>query len=398
MILPFDYGDVTGLTRPLDAWARQLDERILPRRWFGRLRRALEAEAVAASTSMEGVPVTVDDTLKILAGDPPEHVSGPNQALVRGYRDAMTYVQRRADDGLLLWNRELVVAVQDRVLAGNFAAGAGRLRQRATWVTNSLTGDVVFQPPDHENVPELVDDMCATMEDADWHPGVAAAWVHVALAAVHPFRDGNGRTARVLSSLAMYRGGFRHPAFTNLEEWWGKNTREYYAAFDCLGQRFDRNTDVTPFINDHLKAQLSQVYSVALRQRTEGLLWTALENLLEDRGLPPRLANALYDSFFGRDITTGYYRDLIDASAATARNDLQAAKAAGLVEAVGQTRGRRYIPGQQLMLAVARAVGGDVEPQQTAIIGALIDRVHTAIELTPPDAPGAQEPLPGIAY
>lgn len=346
---------------------------------------------------MEGVPVTVDDALKILAGDRPEHVSGSDQALVRGYRDAMTYVQRRADDGLLIWNRELLVAVQDRVLAGNFASGAGRLRQRATWVTNSLTGDVVFQPPDHERVPGLVDEMCATMEGADWHPAVAAAWVHVALAAIHPFRDGNGRTARVLASLTMYRGGFRHPEFTNLEEWWGRKTTDYYAAFDCLGSTFDRTTDVTPFVEAHVTAQVSQVYGLALRQRTEGLLWTALENLLEDRGLNPRIANALYDSFFDRSVTTEYYRDLIQASPATARNDLQAATAAGLLTPVGQTRGRRYEPGAQLMVAVAYAVGRDVEPQRHSVLDALLDRANSASDLIPRiGAPAPQEPLPGL--
>lgn len=292
MLLPFDRDQVATSALVLDRWARRLDARVLPRRWFGRLRRALEAEAVAASTSMEGVPVTVDDTLKILAGDRPEHVSAYDQALVRGYRDAMTYVQRRADDGLLRWNRELVVAVQDRALGGNYASGAGRLRQAGgTWITNSQTGEVVFRPPDNELVPGLVDEVCVVMEEADWHPAVAAAWIHVALAAVHPFADGNGRTARVLSSLALYRGGFKHPAFTNLEEWWGKNTSKYYAAFECLGATFDRGADVTPFIEVHLlRAQLSQIYELALRQRTEGLLgrsWrTCLRSAAFRRGSP----------------------------------------------------------------------------------------------------------------
>lgn len=396
MLLPFDNGSVTSLTSILDRWARELDARVLPRRWSGRLRRALEAEAVAASTSMEGVPITVDDALRILAGDPPEHVSQADQALVRGYRDAMTYVQRRADDGLLVWNRELVVAVQDRVLAGNFASGAARLRQRATWVTNSMTGEVVFEPPDFERVPELVDELCRTMDEADWHPAVAAAWVHVALAAVHPFRDGNGRTARVLASLTMYRGGFRHPEFTNLEEWWGRHTPSYYAAFECLGSGFDRATDVTPFVSAHVTAQVTQVYGLALRQRTEGLLWTALENLLEDHGLNPRLANALYDAFFARSVTTRYYSDLIQASPATARNDLQAAAAAGLLTPVGQTRGRRYEPGRRLMTAVSRVVGADVQPQQRAVFDALVDRANSASDLLPPPDLPIQESLPGI--
>jgi Fic family protein len=393
MLLPFDIAAFGAPCAELDAWAKRLDERILPRRWAGRLRRALVAEAVAASTSMEGVPVTVADTLKILAGDRPESVARQDQELVLGYRDAMTYVQRRADDGNLSWNRELVVGVQDRVMAGVRAGGAGRLRDGAAWVTNDSTGAVVFEPPAHELVPGLVDELCETIDRADWHPAIAAAWLHVALAAVHPFKDGNGRTARVLASLAMYRGGFRHSAFTSLEEWWGRNPARYYAAFDCLGDGFQRSADVTPFVEAHIEAQVAQVVGLAIRQRTEGRLYTTLENLLADRGLPERLANALYDSFFGRDVTTAYYRDLIDLSQATARNDLNAATAAGLITPEGHTRGRRYLPGPNLHHAIAEELGR-VEPQREAILDELLQRAAATLEW-PAVAP-SQPRLPGL--
>ncbi len=376
MFLPFNNEAMDGETTVLDRWARQLDRRVMPRRWEGRLRRALEAEAITASTSMEGVSVTVDDTLRILAGDSPERVSAGDQALVRGYRDAMTFAQRRADDGGLTWNRELIVGIQDRVLAGNFAAGAGRLRAGAAWVTNASSGQTVFQPPDHERVPELVDQLCNTMEHADWHPALAAAWVHVALAAIHPFRDGNGRTARILASLVMYRGGFKDTAFTSLEEWWGKNTASYYAAFDCLGDQFSPATDVTPFVRAHAQAQVAQVLELALRQRVDGVLWTTLENLLEDHELPPRLANALYDSFYARDVTTAYYADLIDASHGTARNDLQAAAAAGLVQPEGQTRGRHYRRGRRLLPAVAKMLTLDPAAEREAIVAEFVARAQ----------------------
>jgi Fic family protein len=393
MLLPFDTGLFAPQCAELDAWANRLDERILSRRWAGRLRRALVAEAVAASTRMEGVPVTVADTLKILAGDQPESVARQDQALVLGYRDAMTYVQRRADDGNLSWNRELVVGVQDRVLAGNLASGAGRLRDGAAWVTNEATGGVVFQPPAHELVPGLVDEVCETIDRAHWHPALAAAWLHVAMAAVHPFKDGNGRTARVLASLTMYRGGFRHSAFTSLEEWWGRNPASYYAAFECLGDTFDRAADVTPFVAAHIDAQVRQVIGLAVRQRTEGRLYTTLENLLADRGLPERLANALYDSFFGRDVTTAYYRDLIDLSQVTARNDLNAAAAAGFVVADGRTRGRTYLPGDNLHPAIAQALGG-VAPERQAILDELLRRAAATLEW-PTTAP-IQPRLPGL--
>jgi Fic family protein len=393
MLLPFDTSAFTTETAILDRWAKKLDRRVLARRWEGRLRRALEAEAVAASTRMEGVPVTVDDALRILAGDPPESVSVGDQALVRGYRDAMTYAQRRADDGLLIWNRELIVSVQDRVLAGDFATGSGRLRTGPTWITNTSSGETVFEPPEGERVPALVDEMCDTIERADWHPAVATAWLHVSLAAIHPFRDGNGRTARVLASLTMYRGGFKDPAFTSLEEWWGRNTSTYYDAFNCLGTQFSPAADVTPFIKTHVMAHVAQVAAVALRQRVDGRLWTTIENALEDRGLPARLANALYDSFYERDVTSAYYRDLIDASQGTARNDLQAAAAAGLLTPVGRTRGRRYTPGPSLFSALATTLGG-TDPSRKAIMNELL--LRSAADWNADKDLFDQEPLPGL--
>ncbi|XAY03672.1 hypothetical protein DSM112329_00492 [Paraconexibacter sp. AEG42_29] len=341
---------------------------------------------------MEGVPVTVADTLKILAGDRPEPVSVADAALVSGYHDAMTYVQRRADDGNLQWNRELIVGVQDRVLAGNLASGAGRLRDGAAWIRNDATGTVVFEPPPAELVPGLVDEICDVLAASRLHPALQAAWLHVALAAVHPFKDGNGRSARVLASLRMYRGGFRHPAFTSLEEWWGRHAQSYYQAFDCLGDRFEPAADVTTFVKTHIGAQLGQVRILALRQRTEGELYTTLENVLTDHGLPDRLANALYDSFFGRDITTAYYRDLIALSQATARNDLTSATAAGLLAAQGQTRGRHYLPGPRLHTLLARSLSPSLEPNPAAILAEFARRA--ADDLTDPEP--RQPTLPGF--
>jgi Fic family protein len=106
------------------------------------------------------------------------------------------------------------------------------------------TGGLAFTPPPPEQVAELVDTACATAQRGLEHPAIAAASIHVAVAAIHPFADGNGRAARVAASLAMYRGGFRRPELTSLEEWWGRHRADYYATFRCLGPVFDPNVDV----------------------------------------------------------------------------------------------------------------------------------------------------------
>jgi Fic family protein len=357
-VLPYDADPLQELTAELDAWRQRLDRRgVLPRAWLGRLRRDLEAEAIAASTSMEGVPVTVDEVRRILAGDRPPEVKGEDAALVQGYRDAMSFVLRRADAAAFGWDAELIIALHDRILAGNWAAGAGRFREGPTYVVKSETHEVVFEPPGADRVPELVSVACETMQRGHLHPAIAAAWIHVAIAAIHPFRDGNGRAARVLASLAMHRGGFRLPEFTSLEEWWGRRLAEYYGAFGVLGSAFDPETDVTPFLLAHVSAQLRQVRSLNLRERTERQIWLALEQAVADAGLKPRVANAAWDAFFGREVTSRYYRPLADVSTATATNDLAAAVAAGILRPAGRGRSRKYGAGPRLYSSVASVLG-----------------------------------------
>jgi Fic family protein len=368
MILPFTQTDeIRGLVAELQAWRDLLDIRVLPRTWEGRLRRDLEAEAVAASTRMEGVNVTVDEVRRILAGDRPPDVEPQDQELVEGYRDAMNFVLRQADDPAFSWDRGLIVGLHDRVFAGRFAQGAGRLRtDRQIWVTDRATGEEVFLPPPGGQVDALIEEAVTQMRRDGFHGAVAAAWIHVAIAAIHPFTDGNGRSARILASLAMYRGGFKRREFTSLEEWWGRHLPDYYALFACLGSEFDRDADVTSFVHGHLSAQVQQVRALDLRINIEQQVWMAVEGAAEDAGLDRRLANALWDAFFGRDVTAGYYRSLSDVSPATATKDLTTAVAAGLLASEGQRRGRRYFAGDRLLGAVAGTLKIEVETASSA--------------------------------
>lgn len=383
-LLPYDREPLRPLTQELDAWRQRLDYKgVLPRAWAGHLRRELEAEAIAASTSMEGVPVTVDEVRRILAGAPPPEVRPEDRELVEGYREAMEFVLRRADDTAFRWNRELLVALHDRILAGRYGHGAGRIRtDKPAFVVNRATGEQVFLPPGGEDVPDLVDEACSRMEEGHPHPAIAAAWIHAAVAAIHPFRDGNGRAARVCASMSMHRGEFKRPEFTSLEEWWGRHLEDYYGAFKCLGGEFDREADVTPFIEAHLEAQLHQVRALDNREKVERQIWIALQEAAEDAHLDRRLVNALWDVFFDREVTAGYYRSLADVSPATATNDLAAAVSSGLLVAKGQRRGRRYVAGDRLFELVASAVFVEISGPQDVARAVIVSELSRRLTIT----------------
>ena len=358
----------------------------LPRTWVGRTRRDLEVEAVAASTRMEGVAVTVEEARRILAGDVPRGVAPTDAALVDGYREAMRYVLARADDPHFAWHTELILAVHHRVLAGSFAAGADRFRTAQSWVTSTASGEQIYLPPAADEVPGLMRELVAWLSAFDGPVPVAAALAHVSLAAIHPFRDGNGRTARILASLVMYRAGYQAPQFTSLEEWWGRHVRDYHAAFECLGSAWSPDADVTPFVEAHTCAQAAQVAALSLRGATEQVIWTVLTDLaVHDLALAARTAHALYDAFFAREITNRYYRGLAAVTDVTASHDLGKLVAAGMLRPVGAGRSSHYVGTSRLLRTVARDTRLDermvdedqpLDAQRDAVLMALAQRLH----------------------
>ncbi len=53
---------------------------------------------------------------------------------------------------------------------------------------------------------------------------------------IHPFRDGNGRTARILQTFILGCDGILEPGFSSIEEWLGRNAGDYYAILAKTGQ------------------------------------------------------------------------------------------------------------------------------------------------------------------
>ena len=324
----------------LDSWRTELDYRgPIPRAWAGRLRRDLEAEAVAASTSMEGVPVTLEEVHRILAGDRPSETREEDAALVRGYRDAMSFVLRRADDVTFKWDRELLIGLHDRALAGNWGAGAGRFRTGPAYVVDVAAGTSFSAPARGGGARPRRRRLCG-------HAGGRRIRRLRRLdprgpGAIHPFRDGNGRAARVVASLAMYRGGFRlrsSPRSRNGGDGICPTTTRHSGASAVRSMRLStsrRSSEPTSRLNS---TRCGPSTSGSASSGRSGWPW---RRRWPATHLPARVANAAWDVFFGRSVTPRYYRPLADVSPATATNDLAAAVAAGCCgRRVGPDRGR----------------------------------------------------------
>lgn len=103
-----------------------------------------------------------------------------------------------------------IIAIHQRLMAtAPNATIAGRIRTQQNWIGgndyNPCGADFVPPPPD--DVPRLLDDLCAAVNDDLLPPLVQAALVHAQFETIHPFDDGNGRAGRALIHVVLRRRG-----------------------------------------------------------------------------------------------------------------------------------------------------------------------------------------------
>ena len=97
-------------------------------------------------------------------------------------------------------------------------------------VYDSKTGNPDYIPPEYCDIPELLDELVEYVNTTDDHPLIIAAVVHYQLVTIHPFEDGNGRTARLLSGYIMDLNGYGFNGIGSLEEYFAYDIDEYYES------------------------------------------------------------------------------------------------------------------------------------------------------------------------
>ena len=84
-------------------------------------------------------------------------------------------------------------------------AKSGKYRDCNVLITGSE-----YELPKHDKLSELMQEFCAEIpvKKENLHPVEFSAWLHERLVSIHPFIDGNGRTARLIMNLALLQAGY----------------------------------------------------------------------------------------------------------------------------------------------------------------------------------------------
>lgn len=101
------------------------------------------------------------------------------------------------------------------------------------YVVNGITGEVAHEPPSYTAIPEIINKLCsfANNDDVFIHPIIKAIIIHFMISFLHPFVDGNGRTARSLFYWYMLKKGYWMTEFLSISRIIYKRKGQYEKAF-----------------------------------------------------------------------------------------------------------------------------------------------------------------------
>lgn len=272
------------------------------------LRETARLYSTHYSTAIEGNLLTQAQVVQVVAQG--QHFPGREreQAEVLGYYAALDEVEKLAS------SKSPLSEVAIRRLHA-LVMGGGKTRVKATpfrdaqnVIQDSRSGGIVYLPPEARDVPGLMGELIVWLSATDDLPvPLKAALAHYQFATIHPYYDGNGRTARLVTMLILQIGGYGLKGLYALEEYYARDLGAYYRALDVgpshnyyLGRA---EADVTPWISYFIKgmaASFEKVQAQAQQEAAKG--GSDQSSLLRDLDGKQRKAIPLFAT--SREITT----------------------------------------------------------------------------------------------
>ncbi len=340
------YQETPRLLDLLNRWDSQIasEPAIVHHPWTNiSLWPAARGATVAGSTGIEGNPLSAVQVDQVLAGAPVDARPADIRE-VFNYNSALDLANRAALRPDFEWSQELLRRLNATIMRDLQDDERGEYREQPVIVGG------VFTPPEYQRLPALMSDLVEWLRQGDAHPLIRAGLTHLNVVSIHPWLNGNGRTARVAGSLMLMRCGIGAPELLNIESEIRANTRQYARVLQTAhGATYDPDR--------HSATEWLEYFAEICVNRLDSRNRMA-EALATDVGLlAMRLARSPYSTeWFAvlisarlAPIRTTEMASMLGLSPARVRALLVRLASDGWLEAAGERRGRRYGPGPRLL-------------------------------------------------
>lgn len=225
----------------------------------------------------------------------------------------------------------------------------GVFRATQVVVREGETGRVIFTPPPFVEVPYLLEDFFKWLNSAktkEVHPILKAGITHYILVTVHPFVEGNGRTARAFATLVLLRDNYDIKRFFALEEHFDTDPAAYYEAFSKVDKQSPNigRRDLTPWLEyftEVVAIELAKIKEKVKKLSVDTRIKVKIGKQVALTERQMRLVEYLSDT--GSGIMSDLRKVLPMMSEDTVLRDLRDLMDKGIVKKEGSTKASRYI-------------------------------------------------------
>ncbi len=307
---------------------------------LARLRLVTTIESAGSSTRIEGAELSDLEVARVLRGIELESFRARDQEEVRGYGDLLQTIFDHFAEIPLDENH---INQLHKILLGHTSKDErhrGEYKNQDNHVEARHPDggtEIVFRTASPFDTPRLmaeqVESTNAALASGRIHPLIAIARFVVEFLAIHPFRDGNGRLSRALTTLLLLRAGYDYVPYSSLERIVEDNKTAYYAALreSQTAMRSDPEA-FGDFLLFLLRALQAQTKNLEAKLDLE-------QAMLELTGIQQELLELI--ERLGRATTTLLAKE-IQIPLRTVRYHLEILTAQRLIEAHGEKRGRFY--------------------------------------------------------
>ncbi len=220
---------VNGLTKIAAARETVMNSPLIPK-WETTLRRQALLRSVHSSTAIEGNRLSLQQVSELADGREIMAARKDKQEVLN-YLKVLENPDKMLEKSII--TEKALLKIHKNLTTGTLEDenDCGKYRSKYVVVGNRLTGEVYFKPPENKNVPGLIKnllDWVNSPEVSDIDPILEAGLSHYEFVRIHPFVDGNGRTARVLASFILYIRGFDIKQFFCLDDYYDSDRQAYY--------------------------------------------------------------------------------------------------------------------------------------------------------------------------
>jgi len=316
-------------------------------------------EEAIASSQLEGA-VTTRKLAKEMLETNRKPRNESEQMILNNY-EGMKWIVANKDKPFTIDNiLELHGIITKNTLSSTRDEGAFRTDNNVN-VVDVQTGEIVHHPPSHEQLSQLMNAFCHFANDKQAvrffiHPIVKGITLHFLLGFIHPFSDGNGRTARTLFYWYLIKKGYWLIEYMSVSRIMLKAKAQYARAY--LHTELDNN-DLTYFILYNLQCiktaleELKKYIERKTREKKRSI--TLLRNTnFNDRQIH-LLQEILHDQT--SNYSVGQLEKWFKVSNQTARNDLNGLVEVGLIEFRKAGKQLLYFPVKDFVTALHKISG-----------------------------------------